>query len=473
MTKKNIFVSVRTRLVIALVVSLLIGGAIFAVVREVGDFVAWKYYFKATTAQQREEGYVRELQNYVLEHKISTDEVGRVIGWASGKPVDVYVYKDDDLIYRPDWFTGFDPSAIPGVFIESEFYREWFSGDRSFEQYLTEEARTKYNHTLNAILEGNKELVPLYCVDGTLLITLSDYSEITANNIITAISLIIALAVFATIMIFCFRNMARRVNKLAREVRLVGAGNLDAPIKMKGNDDITWLAQDINLMRSSMVDNMTKEREAWEANSALITAMSHDIRTPLTVLMGYLDLIELSDGDEVNAEYLEICRENAQRLKKLSDDMFSYFLVFGKNDLGLKTESVKASAEISNMIAEHAVLLSEKGYNIVCSDMPDACVRIDVAYFHRIIDNVFSNIAKYADKEREVTVTAEAQGECFTLTFENAIRKDKAIPESNRIGLKTCSKIIENMGGELVIEETEDRFSIKVKLGTEAQNDNS
>ncbi len=474
MTKKKRFVSLKLRALIILIIAIAVAALTFEAVRNLGNFLMWRYYLEEATTQEREQGHIERLQKYVADRKITADDTDSVLAWSEGRFVDVVIYQNSDLIYSPDWFSSFDSSNLPDSFRESEFYESWFSGDRGFEKYLTEDARNKYRETLDGILEGNQELHPLYCVDGTLLVAFVDYSAEIAHNVVLAVSFICAIAVIAIVMIISLSKLAGRVNKLASDVRLAAGEDINAPIAMEGNDDITSLAHDIDSMRKSLIENMEKERHAWEANSALITAMSHDIRTPLTVLMGYLDLIELSDQDSANAEYIAVCRENAERLKKLSDDMFSYFLVFGKKDMGLSPKSISVAGEISVMIAEHSFLLSERGYKIVGKgDMPEDYVNADPVYFSRVIDNIFSNIVKYADPEKEIIIEARKKGDCVEISFENKTRKDKIIPESNRIGLKTCSKIMEQMGGELSVAETSDSFAVTVKLMTEAHNDSS
>ncbi|MBE6584122.1 MAG: HAMP domain-containing histidine kinase [Ruminococcaceae bacterium] len=473
MSKKNRFISLRTRAVIILIVAIVAGAATFGAVRGVGNFFVWRDYVEEGAAHQREQKYINELQSYVTERRISASEMDSVFAWSVGKSVNVVVYQDSDLIYSPEWFQAFDPSLpLPDPLKENDFFESWFSGDRGFEQYLTDEARQKYRDTLDGILKGNQELHPLYLVDGTLLVTFVDYSADVAHNLVLALATVCAIGVVAVIMIFSFSRLSKRVNKLAQDVRLIEGGALDSPIVIEGNDDIMSLARDVDSMRNSLIENMARERHAWESNTALITAMSHDIRTPLTVLMGYLDLIDFSNSSDTNEEYLAICRENVERLKKLSDDMFSYFLVFGKKDVGLKKQSVAVEKEISNMIAEHVFLLREKGYVIECpEDFDGATVCVDVMYISRVIDNIFSNIAKYADPACKITVDTHITNEFAKIRFTNRIRTDKNIPESNRIGLKTCSKIMEQMGGELILEETKDTFCVTVQLTVEAHDD--
>ena len=465
--KRKITISLGKKFLIALLISFLLAAITFDVSMRVGNFLAWRNYLDSSTTQERIVDYSEKLQKYVTDKKISIDDTDKVIKWSDGRSFGVVIYQDSDLIYSPEWFEAFDSSSFSESFRESDFYENWFSGDRGFEQYLTEEARDRYSEKLDSILQGNSELYPRYCVDGTLLVAFVDYSEEIARNYVLGISFVLAIAVIAIVMIAYFSYVVRRVNKLAQNVKVIGGGDLDAPISVKGNDDIASLARNVDSMRYALIDNMTKERRAWESNSALITAMSHDIRTPLTVLMGYLDLIEFSDPDdnEANAEYVAICRENAHRLKKLSDDLFSYFLVFGKHDMGLEKTRVCISGEISAMMAEHIFLLEEQGYSIATPEQyPESQVDVDMAYFSRVIDNIFSNIGKYADKSRDITVSAQSEGGIVSLRFENYIRTDKNLPESNRIGLKTCSKIMEQMDGKIEIDEHLDRFTVTVTM---------
>ena len=150
--------------------------------------------------------------------------------------------------------------------------------------------------------------------DGTALVTVVDYTEDFLYSGVLVMAIAGAMIVLTLVMVFNFTSMALRVNKLAHDVKLVEEGNLNMPIRLDGNDELTALADDVNSMRNAVVDNMTKEKQAWEANAALITAMSHDIRTPLTVVLGYLDLIELQNSDPANEEYIAACKENTMRL---------------------------------------------------------------------------------------------------------------------------------------------------------------
>ncbi len=520
MIKKKKHISLQAKLFITLVLALLIAAVVFGVMYEVGRFLVWRNYLNDDAREEREEKYILNFQDYVKLNMLHVDDSDKISAYSAGRYVDLIIYKDSNLIYAPDWFKDFsdedsgkdessseeesvsdvqeDSSAEETVTEQEESlsgeaagsdvesitqtsssgesvdYENLFSGDRGFEQFLTEEAREKYRATLNDLLSGNSTLHPVYFLDGTVIVNVIDYSEEYLNNIVFAVSAVSALTVVAFIMIIYFNRIARRMKKLADDVRIVEDGDLSHKIAARGNDEISLLADDVNSMRNSIVDNMTKERQAWEANAGLITAMSHDIRTPLTVLMGYLDLIELQNSDEVSSEYISACKDNAMRLKNLSDEMFSYFLVFGKSNMDIQRIEAYADVHLEHIMAEHMVLLSERGYMLdIVGDMPHVPVSFDERYLCRVIDNIFSNVIKYADPNKNVSIITELDGTRLTLKFENTVRTDRDIPESNKIGLKTCTKMMQEMGGELSYFEKDGVFCVEMVFSVGAGDLNS
>ncbi len=500
MTKKKKYISLQAKLFITLIGSLLIAAIVFGILHEFGSFLVWRYYLNDDAKSEREDKYISDFQEYVKENMLYVDDSERISSYNAGRYVDLIIYKDSSLVYAPDWFKDFSSEGESGDADESEseaggtfeeavgdetevisgtaapdtsaeesvtdgnrFYENWFSGDRGFERFLTEEARDRYRATLNDLLSGNSTLHPVYFLDGTLIVSVVDYSEEYLNNIVFAVSVVSALAVVAILMIVYFNRMARRMKKLAADVRIVENGDLSHRISARGDDEIAFLAEDVNSMRNSIVDNMTKERQAWEANAGLITAMSHDIRTPLTVLMGYLDLIELQNSDEISSEYISACKDNAMRLKNLSDEMFSYFLVFGKSETSIQLTHAYADDYLEHIIAEHMVLLVERGYILRTEgDIPHVKVSFDERYICRVVDNIFSNIIKYAAPDRSVSIIREFDGKRLSLIFENAVRTDRDIPESNKIGLLTCTRMMQDIGGELLYCEESGIFRVEM-----------
>lgn len=361
--------------------------------------------------------------------------------------------------------TGSDETEETETEDEKSFYEQWFLGDKGFEQYLTEEARKSYITVLNEALADEDSLYPVYFSDGTLIVAVADFSEEFFSNIVLAVSILSGLLVIAVIMICYFGTITKRITLLQKNVRKIEEGDLELRVAQKGRDEIALLARDIESMRDSIVDNMTREKRAWEANAGLITAMSHDIRTPLTVLLGYLDLIEMQNDGKISEEYIASCRENALRLKNLSDDMFSYFLVFGKSEEKIALSRVDARMLMEHVVSEYALLLSETGYTLEPrGEVPGISLEIEEMYFRRVMDNIFSNIIKYADPSSPIVLGVDCSDEKLTFYCENKIRMGEDRPESNGIGLRTCERMMEEMGGRMTFGENGENFKIAITL---------
>ena len=415
---------------ILMMIGLAVAGGIFIGLKSIGDYHVWKTYVNRTDDEIREQNrsYMNDLQKYVNINRLTVSQAENTNRWASGEHLKLVFYKDRDLIY---------------------YEQETGEDDKNFENYLSEDDRKKYEETLQSILDGNADAYPISFMDGTLLVTFVNNTESFMKSLVIAVSLCVSALLFAIWMLLYFNRITGRIGKLAKSVKAVGAGDMERCIYDGGNDEIGGLALDVNNMRNSVVENMSKEREAWEANAGLITAMSHDIRTPLTVMLGYMELMELQNEDPAFAEYLESCKQNAHKLKKLSDDMFSYFLVFGKREFELDMTPSVAGEVVRHMLDEHCILLAGNGYNVSTAwKSEDSVILIDQKFFGRVIDNVFSNIGKYADKDKAVTISVEANENTFKITTENYIAPDTSAAESNGIGNKTCAKIMEQLGGK-------------------------
>jgi signal transduction histidine kinase len=185
-------------------------------------------------------------------------------------------------------------------------------------------------------------------------------------------------------------------------------------------------------------------------------------------MLGYLDLLELQDMDESSSEYVAACKENALRLKRLSDDMFSYFLVFGKRDLKIDLDKSYSAESVMHMIAERIFWIEEKSFTTeVVTDFDDCYIRIDAVYFNRVLDNLFSNIEKYADRDESVRVDCSVEDGKMLIRFKNLVRTDENHAESNGIGTKTCSRIMQKMNGEFVAIQENGYYIAEISIPVE------
>ena len=221
-------------------------------------------------------------------------------------------------------------------------------------------------------------------------------------------------------------------------------------------------------MRSSLIQRLINEKEAWDKNSELITAMSHDIRTPLTSLIGYLDIIESGkyQSEEEAMKYVAASRDKAFQLKDLSDKLFQYFLVFGSKGTERNLEIYDAGILIQQLLSEHVAELMNYGFNVDFDyNIPEGVeIEADVSGLKRMVDNVFSNVMKYAAPDFSVKVSAKHKEDKIFIQLENHVREDSRNVESNKIGLKTCEKICKDMGGDFVYTDEDETFRVNMTL---------
>ena len=129
-------------------------------------------------------------------------------------------------------------------------------------------------------------------------------------------------------------RLTRRIINLSKEAAAVTAGDLERSITAPGNDELSALADSVDEMRRSVIERMGNEKRAWEANTELITAISHDIRTPMTAMLGYLGL--LVGGTEAEATKAQLASSayvKAMELKRPDRPAFPLFPGIRKAEL--------------------------------------------------------------------------------------------------------------------------------------------
>ena len=310
------------------------------------------------------------------------------------------------------------------------------------------------------------EEYPVNFRDGVCTVAIYDASRDMVSAAVNLSALGLAALIFLTIVLLYEQHITRTVQTLSRQVRQVSRGDLGMQIKPQTTDEIGQLALDVDAMRLSIIDKLQREEEAWKANSQLITAISHDVRTPLTALMGYLEIVsDETLSSEDRRTYLEICKNNAHRLKSLTDELFGFFLVFGKPTPDQMPEEFDAVTLLDQVLLEHAMDLTQRGFQVESStDGIHGKLRVDLSHFRRIFDNLFSNVRKYADPAYPVTISQRIDRDELIVTISNHINQTGNRVESNRIGLQTCSKLVAAMGGEFSQTRTKDTFTVEVLL---------
>ena len=138
----------------------------------------------------------------------------------------------------------------------------------------------------------------------------------------------VALFLLLLLPLLFLRKKVQDIGILKDHILQMSGGDLNHPIASMGNDELGVLARELDQMRSTLYTNIQQEVESRRANQDLITAMSHDLRTPLTILHGYLDILALGRNPEQQSEYVRRCLQKTEDIQQLTDRMFEYSLVY-------------------------------------------------------------------------------------------------------------------------------------------------
>ncbi|MET1168065.1 histidine kinase dimerization/phospho-acceptor domain-containing protein, partial [Bacillus velezensis] len=158
------------------------------------------------------------------------------------------------------------------------------------------------------------------------------------------------------------------------------------------------------------------------ANRELITAISHDLRTPLTILLGYMDIIELNKykTHEDLLQYIHNSREKAYQIKVLSDKLFEYFTVSSAaEEEEVEFEMYEGRALIDQLIDEQLVVLDDIDVQVQTdAHHEEFLLEINLVAMRRVMDNIFSNIRKYADPGHPVHIQISLRQQWVILEVE-------------------------------------------------------
>lgn len=471
-----------------LVVGILLALAFYMFINLGSDYLIRRYYLDEQYSKERRDVYAEELQEFITDNSLSSLDTDKIAEWAGERRyMYLMIYKDDKLFFAPD-ITDTDNGAgggsgegsgggegstdTPDGDVGDGDTPEGGDGESGADgagKYpgYTDEGLSREEIIAEALANDMYDIV---LEDGTLIAAVADYSENFHYAVATAIAISVAAFVLTFVLVKYMRDVIKRIKRLENDIKIVSRYDINHRIVAEGQDELARLSDNAENMRRSILDTIRKEREAIEANNNLVTAVSHDIRTPLTVLLGYIEMMKgEAKDDELMQSYLASTEKTAMRLKNLADDMFKYLLAFGDTGEGIVREEYDAGTLLEQMLSEHILLLSESGYEVELDEselkIPEGTVvKTDAENLMRIIDNVFSNLYKYADIGSSVKIRLSGGEERVVFECENRIRTDDFIAESNHIGLKTSERLASFVAEEFSYRREDERFISRLVL---------
>ena len=191
--------------------------------------------------------------------------------------------------------------------------------------------------------------------------------------------------------------------------------------------------------------------------------MSHDLRTPLTTLQIYTDILRYKKYEPSQLEgYLEKIDAKAAQIKQLSENIFEYSLVPKHQTIELE-EPRPFRDVFHDQLSEMAVYLTQQNFSFELElDWPDLNISVSSQYIKRLMDNVLSNLIKYADTEFPVLIATTEKEGGVAILFQNKISSAPLQQEGTHIGLANMKAMMEKMGGECRNNQTGSIFQLEL-----------
>lgn len=277
-------------------------------------------------------------------------------------------------------------------------------------------------------------------------------------------TIFLAFACFIFVLLLFIHRKIRYLKWLAEDITILSSGDLDHQVAAYGYDEIGTVGRDLEQMRIALKKQMESEREAISANNSLVTALSHDLRTPLTTQLGYLEILQEKryNSEEEYEDYLARAINNLGHIKELSDRLFEYFLAFDRSTATLhKLENVDALQLLLQLITEHTILLEEQGYSFTLKEPEkEILIRVNPDDVARIFNNIFSNIEKYASKEDMINISIFENKEHLVVSVTNKIAIRPHKNESTKVGIKCMKALMRRQNGSLQIQMDQKTFTV-------------
>jgi signal transduction histidine kinase len=234
-----------------------------------------------------------------------------------------------------------------------------------------------------------------------------------------------AVLLFAFLFYLLERRSLRYLRTISDAVSDIAGGDLDREIAVEGDDEFSLMAQNINNMAGDIKVMLARERESEKNRNELITNIAHDLKTPLTSVIGYLDLLSGRTGVELTQEqqhnYLVIVCNKAKRLEQLIEDLFGFTkLSFGK--MTMRPVYIDIVKLLEQLLEEQYPEFEKYGMSYDLKSNVDSLeITGDSTLIARLFENLIGNAIKYGEegKRVEVRITHDPENDAVAVAVKN------------------------------------------------------
>lgn len=302
------------------------------------------------------------------------------------------------------------------------------------------------------------------------------------SGIIIIAGLLICCQLFTKAMI---RRIMKPVDELNQAAIRINEGNLEVPVCYQIDDEFGEVCQTFNEMQRHLREGMEKSARYEKARTEMISGISHDLRTPLTSVKGFIKgMIDgVANTPEKREQYLEISYQKACDMEKLLQKLF-FFSKLETGNMPFFTRKIDINHWLQNYVREKEPEGKEKHYGLQAVSVEEPYyIMADIEQMKRVFDNLLENSLKYADTDKlNIVISSEHRdGEIYLYFSDNGkgIQEDKlphvfeqfyrgdesrsSRTDGSGLGLYVCKYIIEQQGGR-IYAYNKDGFTVAIVM---------
>ena len=271
------------------------------------------------------------------------------------------------------------------------------------------------------------------------------------------------------------------LKKLSKASEEIASGNLEYKVDTRNMiGDFKRHAESLSSISDGMQKAVNDRMKSEHFKTELITNVSHDLKTPLTSIVNYVDLMKKEDIQPEKAkEYLEVLDRQSKRLQKLTVDLLEASKASTGN-IQVNAEKTDINVLLSQAIGEYEEKFNEKGLEVITSLADEGtCIKADGRLMWRVLDNIINNICKYAMENTRVYVNTALSGGKVSMEFKNVskyplnISSDELMErfvrgdasrhtDGSGLGLSIAGSLAELQGGKLFLTIDGDLFKVRI-----------
>ena len=402
---------------------------LLALLRFGSDRLIGEYFPGSALQRKMVEKRIESFGDYISGNSLSATDTSELLRWCDKQPmVLMEIYRHNILFFNSNYD----------------------SADSLSEQNIEPPRYAWYSYYEVPFADGPAEVL-VYSDESYYLRTWSSIAALLLSGIL-----------FTAIVLIGIRRTIRYIYLLCDEIQTMGSGDLEHPVTVRGRNELGLLAKELDQMRSALFYHRQRERDMIRQNHEMITGLSHDLRTPLTKLLLYTEIIQndrYEDRQQLH-RYLARIREKTVQMKEISDHLLQYSLSQGEPRMH---ETLDASFRDAffDRLSETAEELTARGFTVECgTQWPMGRICVIEFCLDRILDNIVSNIEKYAEKAYPVEIRFVQSADFIGFAVKNMRFPRCDRTESSGVGIESVRTMMRQMNGSCTVEQTNTVFEI-------------